>query len=464
MENDAIFQPQLALDTPYLADYFGLWLIHEQSFLSFVERVQGTNLHVHLQSPAVQQSVADRDSKTYAVTRDGIAQIAIRGPMMKAVPSMADGTSYVRVRQQIRAAARDEEVRGAMLSLDTPGGTWKGNEDLASEIAAFAARKPIYVHVDDLAASAGVSLASMATKRFANNATAIYGSMGAYAVLQDLSGMAEKLGIKVHVIRAGDFKGLGEPGTEVTSEQRDEIQRVVNRINDAYLSLIARGLGRSVDTIRPLADGRMILASDAVSQGLINGIQSYEETYAQLVEAVSRRASSSVSVARRSTAMADKTPATLAELKATFPNSTAEWRESQIEAESTLSDAAVNYARYVESKAAADAEQHAKELEEAKNSAKRTQPSTSLGHVPLTQANVGGDDMVMQTGNPVEDFHSAVKARLPKHRDATWQERKAAIAAVATENPQLHRAYIEATNENNPRVKRLIAEKFGAAS
>ena len=462
MPSDVILQPRFGVDSPYLADYFGLWMIYDQAFLSLVERVQGADLHVHMQSPTVQQAVADRDNRNYPVTRDGIAQIAIRGPIMKSVPSMAEGTSSVRVRQQLRAAARDPEVLGAMLVMDTPGGTAKGNEDLANEVSSFAAKKPIFAFVEDLTASAGISVSSQATKRFANTETAIYGAMGTYAVLQDLSGAAEKLGVKVHVIKAGDFKGLGEPGTEITEEQISEIQRIVDRVNNAYLGLIAKGLGRSVEAIRSLADGRAIMASDAVKQGLIDGIQTYEQTYAQLVEAVSGSATSPAT-SRRNSTMAEKTPATLAELKATFPNSTAEWRESQLEAEASLSEAAVSYAQHVEAEAAAEREKHAKELEEAKNATTETDSSSSLGHTPLTQTNAGGNEQG-DTGDPVQDFDAAVRARLPKHRTATFEERQAAIGYVAHSNPELHRAYLAATNSDSPKVKRMLAEKYEEAS
>lgn len=455
--NDMLLQPRFAFESPYLADYFGLWAIEERAFRGLVDRVQGANLHLHLQSAETQQRVSRGDDKEYQVTRDGIAVFYARGPLMKMVPSMADGTSTVRLRQQMRAAMRDPECLGGMLMLDTPGGTSKGNQDLAQDVAAFAAAKPLYAFVEDLCASAGVSIASQATKRFANQATAIYGAMGTYSVLYDESACAEKLGVKVHVIRAGEFKGMGEPGTQITEAQITEIQRVVNRVNEGYLETIARGLNRSVDAIRPLADGRVIMASDAVQQGLLDGVQPYDQTYRQLVAAVARAKTTTVPM-RSTAAMADN-PATLADLKATFPSSSAEWRESQLEAGVTLSSAAIAYASHVEAQAKAEREQHAKDLDAAKAAAAKKPVSSTLGHQPLTQANVGGDEL-LESGNPVEDFDAAVRRRLPKHTAATFEQRQAAIAYVARTQPDLHRAYIVATNAKNKKVQRLIEEKF----
>jgi len=448
-------QPQFSIDTPYLADYFGVWHVHDSTFASLVDRVQGMNLQLHLQSDQVMQAVAS--SRTdYQITNDGIAQINIRGMMMKAVPSMAEGVSTIRVRQQLKSAASNKQVRGVMLVMDTPGGTVKGNEDLAREVRLFAEKKPIFAFVEDMTASAGVAIASQASRAYANIPTAVYGSIGTYAVLQDLSGMAEQLGVKVYVIKAGEFKGMGEAGTQITEEQLAEVQRLVNRFNENYVALIAAGLGRSVASLAPLADGRVIFAEDAVSQGLLDGVETYQETYAELLSFIESTSARTQPSGRNEMS---ENPATLQDLKQRFPNSTAEWRESQLEAEASITDAAISYANHVEEQATKEREEHQKELEEAKNAASKADTSSALGHSALTLENVSGDD-VQETGDPIADFDQAVRAMLPKHRTPSFQERQAAIASVAREKPELHVAYIRATNSGNARTKRLIAEKY----
>lgn len=462
MEADFYLPPKFSLESPYLSEYFGIWNVHGPTFRGMAEKCNGINLHAHLQSSEVRQSVESRDNRLYPVTKDGIAVFRVSGPMMKQVPSMADGTSTVRLRQQVRAARKDQEVLGGFLVMDTPGGTVRGNEDLAADVAAFASEKPLYVFVEDMCCSAGVSVASSATKRFANIDSAMYGSMGTFAVIQDLSGMAEKLGIVVHVIKAGAHKGAGVPGTEVTTEQLEELQRIVNILNESYLATIAKGLNKNVDAIRAVADGRVIMAADAVKLGLIDGVQTYESTYGQLVAAVSQKPSH-----RSKPIMAEKTPATLAELKATFPNSTAEWRESQIEAGNSLSESAISYAKFVEAKAAEERTAHAKALEEAKAKAKedakaeadRAAASGSLGHKPLN----GGNSRDIEnngSGDPVEDFNAAV-AKIAGPR-ADLQRRQQAVRQVASRNPDLYRSYLLATNPGK-KQSRLINEKLEVA-
>lgn len=153
----------------------------------------------------------------------------------------------------------------------------------------------------------------------------------------------------------------------------------------------------------------------------------------------------------------DKTPASLAELKAAFPNSSAEWRESQLEAAADLPTAAVAYAKHVEGQLAKERDEHTKALEQA--SAKS---SGSLGHTPLTEHLAPSDPAeYFATGDPVEDFNAAVAAIAG--RNPTLQRRQNAVRAVAQKKPELHQAYLLATNPGKLQA-RLITEKLEAVA
>ncbi len=153
----------------------------------------------------------------------------------------------------------------------------------------------------------------------------------------------------------------------------------------------------------------------------------------------------------------DKTPASLAELKAAFPNSSAEWRESQLEAAADLPMASVAYARHVETQLATEREAHSKAIAQA--SAKN---NPSLGHAPLTERPAVGDaNEYFESGDPVEDFNAAVMALAG--RSPTLQRRQSAVRAVAQKNPELYQAYLLATNPGRLQA-RQITEKLEAAA
>ena len=470
----ALRQESIAGHVPNLSDYFDCWSMHEPVLRALVDQFNGMNLQMHVQSAEAKNAVRtrDRNQRNFDITDDGIAQFWVSGPMMKSVSSMSDGTSTVRLRRQIQLAARDESVRGAIIAMDTPGGTVKGNRDLADDIAKFNQRKPIFAYVEDMTASAGVSIASQTRRINANNSTAMYGAMGTYSVLYDASGHAEKLGINVHVVKAGEFKGMGEPGTVITKEQLAEVQRTVDALNQSYIEMIASGRKMSVEQITKLANGSIYMASEALKFGLIDGIATYEETYQQLLEEIGPTAGArSVSQAltndegnqnqtesgKEGATMADKTAATLAELKQTFPNSTADWRETQLEAGSSLTESAIAYAAFVEAKAKEDKEAHQKELDDAKAKAAASS-NGGLGGSPLTAQGMGDGEFSEQTGNAREDFNAAVGKIAGENPGR--KQRMDAIRVVAKRKPELYQAFLVSTNSQSKKVQRQIVEKM----
>src|SRR3990172_4529984 len=142
MKTDFIMPVAFSLDVPNFSDYFGIWQIEESYFRNFIDRCQGMNLADHVRSASAAEKSAKQDKLAYEITKEGIALLSINGPMMKSVSSLSNGTSTVRMRQQLRSAMKSSDVKGAILTMDTPGGTVRGNQDLADEVALFAQSKP----------------------------------------------------------------------------------------------------------------------------------------------------------------------------------------------------------------------------------------------------------------------------------------------------------------------------------
>jgi signal peptide peptidase SppA len=217
-----------------------------------------------------QQQAAEADE-------GGIAMIGIHGQMTKGRSSFDDGTSTVETRIAIRKAVRDEQVKAILLHIDSPGGTVAGTADLADEIAGADRRKPVYAYIEDLGASAAYWVASQA-RRITANRTALVGSIGTLSVLEDLSGMAEAAGVKVHVIATGAYKGAFVEGTEITEDHLAYAQEVVDDLNAPFLKAVKGGRQMTAKQVREAADGRVHIAKKALAFGLIDGVESLDDT------------------------------------------------------------------------------------------------------------------------------------------------------------------------------------------
>ena len=219
--------------------------------------------------------------------RDGVATIAIDGPMAK-FDSKYGGTNTVRTRKALRQAASDGDAGAILLLVDSPGGNSAGTMELAADVRAAGESKILHAFGDDMLASAAYWVASQAQKVFANE-MAMIGSIGTYAVLYDQSKAAEMEGVKVHVISTGELKGSGEPGTEVTPAKLEYVQVLVNDINAQFLKGVSAGRGDRVN-LKEVTDGRVWIAAKAKKLGLIDAISTMDAVHAELAEKVARKA------------------------------------------------------------------------------------------------------------------------------------------------------------------------------
>lgn len=277
-------------DAPFMAEYFGVWAVKEDFFRAAVDRVamMDLGLHVRTQRERIQQAgMGAGGNSLYRVVMadEGIALVDIRGSLMKQETSLDESTSTVAMRRSIRALAADDNVKGVMIRIESPGGTSAGTQELADDVAALATVKPVHVFIEDLGASAAYWIACQASF-LSTNAQGWVGSIGTYATIYDCSAAAAKDGIKVHVVRAGEFKGMGTPGTEITDGQLAEWQRLVDQTNGFFLRAVAAGRGMSAEQVRQLNDGRVYIGADAKAKGLVDEVETFDAAFARLQSAV----------------------------------------------------------------------------------------------------------------------------------------------------------------------------------
>jgi signal peptide peptidase SppA len=234
------------------------------------------------------------DRPLFQMLDGGVAKIPIRGVITKELDIFAmlfGGTSTVGARMALDQAMADDKVNAIIMPVDSPGGSVDGLAELGDAIYAAQQKKQIVVQSDGMIASAAYYLSSQASAIYANRMDLI-GSLGVRLTLFDMSVMFAEAGIETVVVDTAPedrpFKSAGEIGTEITEDQRADFQRIVDVYGDDFRRMIARGRPMANDQIDAVFDGRVWPAGEAMSQGLIDGIQSFQETLAQLIAENSR--------------------------------------------------------------------------------------------------------------------------------------------------------------------------------
>ena len=149
---------------------------------------------------------------------------------------------------------------------------------------------PVWAHVDDLCASAAFWVASQCRQVWANSATALVGSIGTYLTLYDMSGKADKDGVKALHFATGPLKGAAAPGTEVTADQKAYFQGLVDAGQAVFDAAVKAGRHLSAAQLAAVKSGGVFPARDAIRLGLVDGIQSFDQTLAQLQASAARAA------------------------------------------------------------------------------------------------------------------------------------------------------------------------------
>lgn len=244
----------------------GCWMI-DQRHLSSLHAGQVTGV-----------TRAALDAEDEYPCRDGIAVISLEGVLTKGDWC---GTSTLRARRQVRAAAADPSVSAIVLAIDSPGGHVAGTKELADEVRAAGRSKLTVACIEDLGASAAYWVAAQC-QRVVANATAEVGSIGTVAAVADLSKQAEKEGITVHVVSTGAHKGSFTPGAPVTEEMLADLRERVTALNGHFLAAVSAGRKMPADKLAEIADGRVFLAAKAMELGLIDGIATIDQVAAQI--------------------------------------------------------------------------------------------------------------------------------------------------------------------------------------
>jgi signal peptide peptidase SppA len=433
------------LGVAHIGEYFGAWAIYEPPFRALCERVEVLDLkaHVQQQMAAGGGKGALRGAAGDYTIEDGVAIIELNGPLMKMTSSFSGGSSTVIARQQLRAALRDDKVSSILMWIDSPGGTVSGTVDLADDVAEAAKLKPVYAFIEDTGASAAYWIASQASKVFANP-TAVIGSIGAFMVVRDVSRAAENAGIRTHVISTGPYKGAGVPGAEVTDTQLADWQRLMDEVTGQFTAAIAKGRGMAEVSVKALADGRVHIGPGAHRLGLIDGVQTFDQTLQQLrlagQKSPSKKRNSPMASDETTTVTAPVTPvapsvASFADIEAACPGCNADFIVSQLKSHATASSASIAWMAQQRTEIEALKKQNADAKAEA--DAKLNRPG-----VPALKDGKPGTSVATCDGaDPVSAWNAAVAAGKEAN---PGMPPDAVVRLVNRNNPGLRESMLEA--------------------
>ena len=209
---------------------------------------------------------------------DYIAVVNVVGTIQEqtatSIFEIAEGYQHTDTMDYIDNLMYDGNNKGILLYVDSPGGAVYESEELYEKLKEYkeASGNPVWTYMSHYAASGGYMI-SMATDRIFANANTTTGSIGVIMSGLDMTGLYEKLGIRYVSIASGDFKD----SSMLTDEQIAVYQEQVDEYYGKFEMIVAEGRDMPEEEVRTLADGRTYTAQQALENGLIDQISSYED-------------------------------------------------------------------------------------------------------------------------------------------------------------------------------------------
>lgn len=230
-------------------------------------------------------------------------------PRANMLTDVSGATSAERFGAAFSELVKNPDVGAIVLDVDSPGGQVAGIDELSRQIYDARGSKPIVAVANHTAASAAYWIATAADELVVSPSSEV-GSIGVFAVHEDISQALEKEGIKVSLISEGKYKIEGSPYEPLTEEARAAIRERVVDYYDAFVKTVARNRGvKSSDVRAGFGEGRVVGAHQAVSLGMADKVATLDETIDRLQRGANtrRRAGAEIDFRKRRMRLTENT-------------------------------------------------------------------------------------------------------------------------------------------------------------
>lgn len=221
-------------------------------------------------------------SKTNQVAKNKIAILYLEGNIVDGEGNIGE-VGGLRTVAEIKKIREDEDIKGVIVRINSPGGSALASELIARELDITAQEKPIIISMADVAASGGYWIATSGEKIFANDST-ITGSIGVFGLLFNLENLAQNNGINSDVIKTNQLADLSNSFRSKNPQEIAVYQESVNQIYDLFLKRVGKARNLSIQEVDTIAQGRVWLGNTAQEIGLVDEIGGLENAINYLTE------------------------------------------------------------------------------------------------------------------------------------------------------------------------------------
>lgn len=202
-----------------------------------------------------------------------LAKLYLRGPILQSDD----------LRDQIEKIKSHPSIKGALLVVDSPGGSIGASIEAANLIKELRDRMPVIAHVEGIMAS-GSYYAGMYSDKIIANRGAIIGSIGVVLSGWNTKPLLDKIGIAPQSLQKGEYKSIGTFFREWKQQEKKFLQDLLSEQYKMFVKDTIEARNLTNTNPKAFADGKIFSAATALKLGLIDSIGSQNQAVTELVE------------------------------------------------------------------------------------------------------------------------------------------------------------------------------------
>jgi protease-4 len=177
---------------------------------------------------------------------------------------------------QLHELRKDDSIKAIVLRIDSPGGAVAPSQEMYRAVMRTKKDKKVVCSMGTVAASGGYYVASACDKIYASPGT-ITGSIGVISEFPHVNELMALARVDVDIVKSAPMKDAGSPLRAMTEGERKFFQGFVDGVYAQFLDDVATARKIDKETLRPIADGRILTGKQALEHHLVDELGNLED-------------------------------------------------------------------------------------------------------------------------------------------------------------------------------------------
>ncbi|MBS3783723.1 MAG: signal peptide peptidase SppA [Anaerolineae bacterium] len=191
------------------------------------------------------------------------------------------GITPDRVRSLLDRASADPSIKAVVVRVNSPGGSVVASDEIYRTLLSYG--KPVVISMGDTAASGGYYIACGGDYVMAHPDT-LTGSIGVISQFLNVEGLLDKVGVEPVIITTGPYKDIGTPYRDMTEEEREIWQEILDQIYEDFVAVVAEARNLPREDVREIADGSIFTGRQAQELGLVDEVGTRQDAIDKAAE------------------------------------------------------------------------------------------------------------------------------------------------------------------------------------